>query len=99
MDLIILLVGAISHLAAGDMMLQFCCVCFTYLKNTPTPNVNSLSDGSVAPVLSCSGVPATTRSGYIESEGYPGGYPSDTHQVMSSLDETEHIKHFCRNGS
>jgi len=46
------------------------------------------------PVLSGSGVPPTAKAGYIESEGYPEGYPNSHEQVMSSLHQTEHIKHF-----
>ena len=42
------------------------------------------------PVMSGSGVPPIAEAGYIESEGYPEGYPNNHEQVMT----TENIKHY-----
>ena len=73
----------------------------------PLPTL-ALDQQSVTPVsisilLSGSSVPPTARSGYIESEGYPEGYPNMHEQVMSSSDLTKDLKTLqtdgCRNGT
>ena len=71
----------------------------------PLPTL-ALDQQSVTPVgilLSGSSIPTTARSGYIESEGYPEGYPNMHEQVMSSSDLTKDLKTLqtdsCRNGT
>ena len=83
------LLGAIIYSAEGDMMLllyfqfaeDFLLLFVEILNLTPYTCIGSADSSSI--LLSGSSVPPIARSGYIESEGYPEGYPNTHEQVMS----------------
>ena len=95
--LLLLLLGEITYIAKGDIFFNH--IMFDQVQCMITPPeqhrlvIVECIVVCVASVLSGSGVPSSSRSGYIQSKGYPERFAKWDYQVMSSLHQTEHINY------